>query len=357
MELPAIKESSRDYEALERAIREFFLSEIYLPLLKRVGDPAKRVVSKIRNDDRGPVGLKEALLSGRVTYHDGIFSGSFSAEISKDLRALGATFRRQDATYRLEYEAIPDDVKRAISLSEGRFLERIEEIDGHLKTLERQDLSSRLSVDHFFERALGRVDGEIHRQWKKHAREIARRESPELEFQESVRRISVPVRLSEEQKKRIASEWGDNMRLWIKDFTRKEIGELRRNVQKTILSGNRYGSLVKTIEQSYGVSARKAKFLARQETNLLMSKFKETRYQDAGVQYYRWVCVAGTKAHPTRPSHKALDGLVFRFDDPPVTTAPGEPQRKNNPGCDYNCRCSSRALVGYRGPTGVKAPR
>ena len=55
------------------------------------------------------------------------------------------------------------------------------------------------------------------------------------------------------------------------------------------------------IQKSYGVTANKAKFLARQETKLLTTTLKEVRYVDAGVTKYKWKSVTGTAAHPVRP--------------------------------------------------------
>lgn len=329
--LPPIKESTQDYEALEKAIREHFKREIYLPILRELVDKPKAAIANAKVP-----GLLEAIRRGDVTFNRGTFSGKFNSEITKELRALGAAFNRSEGTYKLPQSDLPLEVRTAVSASEFRFREKIDRIDKTLGATPTDELAGRgiskkLKTDHFFDRALWRV---------------------EKDFQKSVKNITIAPNLTDEQRKRIASEWGENMQLWIEDFTKKEIVELRQNMMQTIFSGNRYGSAVKTIQESYGVSERKAKFLARQETSLLMTKFKQTRYQAAGVEHYKWGCVGGSKLHPVRPWHKALEGKVFRWDDPPVTTKPGEAQRRNNPGQDYNCRCFARPMVGYTGKIG-----
>lgn len=101
------------------------------------------------------------------------------------------------------------------------------------------------------------------------------------------------------------------------------------------------------IQDSYDVSANKAKLLALQETSLLMGKFKQVRYADSGVQEYRWGCVAGTKNHPVPPWHKALEGKIFRWDGPPITSKLGEPVHRSNSGEDFNCRCFARPIVRF----------
>ncbi len=177
----------------------------------------------------------------------------------------------------------------------------------------------------------------------------------EKDFKKTLKNISIAPTLTDGARKRISEDWQENMDLWIKDFTKKEIVNLREKIQKSTFSGNRYETMIKTIKDSYGVTKRKARFLARQETNLLLAKFKETRYTEANINEYIWTCVKMPKDKSpnehtpgnVRYSHGILDGLTFRWDDPPITTPPGEPARRNNPGQDYNCRCFARPIVKF----------
>ena len=131
-------------------------------------------------------------------------------------------------------------------------------------------------------------------------------------------------------------------------MTEEEIPKLRKIVQDNAFSGVRRENLVQGFIDSYGVSQSKAKFWARQETNLLMAKYKETKYVEAGVPEYKWACVHMPhqsspqtiyKPGEVRYSHGILEGKIFSWSNPPITTAPGQKQRMNNPGQDYNCRC------------------
>ena len=207
---------------------------------------------------------------------------------------------------------------------EIRFQEKIAGIDRKLAQILPEELAGKLKTEHLFDRTLWRV---------------------ESDFQRSVRGITIAPKLTKEQARRISTEWATNMQLWVSDFTKKEILELRENMQKTVFTGNRYGSAVKAIQDSYGVTLDKAKFLARQETNLLMAKYKQTRYQEAGVDYYKWGCVAGSKNHPVRPMHKVLEGKIFRWDSPPIVDKLGN---RKNPKQDYNCRCFARPMIGFK---------
>lgn len=326
IELKPIIESDSYWDALEARLKKLFKEKIYLPLLAELSLPQK-TLKNFLNDP-----LVEALQSGRVTYNRGVFSGTFNAGISKALRALGARFDRRTSTYKISYSELPLELRNVISASEFRFLHTLYSIDEKLTKILPEKIADEFSCLDLFERNLYRV---------------------EKEFQKNVKNITVAPELTDHQRKRIAKEWQTNMEYWIKDFTQQEIPKLRKKVQETAFTGNRYGSLVQTIQDSYGVSLNKAKFLARQETHLLMAKFKEVRYTGAGVQEYKWYCVhqphdKNPRRHTpgnVRYSHGLLEGKVFRWDDPPITSNPGEPVRRNNPGQDYNCRCFARPIV------------
>lgn len=318
--LKPIKESAEDWDKLEQTLVEWFRKEIYVPVFKSLGASPVRLTNS-RTD------LYDALRSGRVSFGQGAFSGRFNASVSRELEEMGARWDRRRAAWLIRKSALPLDVIQVIEASTSQFKRKLAAIDKELAQILPEEIAGKLSVEQIFDASLWKVD---------------------REFRETVKSITVSPTLTDEARKRIASEWQTNMRLWVKDFTEAEIIKLRTNLKTAAFAGNRYESAVKTIQKSFGVSQNKAKFLARQETSLLMTKFKETRYSEAGVMEYRWGCVAGSKFHPVRPWHKALEGKVFRWDDPPITTKPGEPVRRNNPGQDYNCRCFAKPIVRFR---------
>ncbi len=321
-ELAPVKESTADYEAVEREIKAVFKRLVYEPLMREFNFSRKRIFNSI--DD-----LLAVIRDGRVTFSRGAFKGRFDASASKALRALGAKWDKRTHAWRILAADLPPEVRAAINASDITFQTRMAAIDKRLAQILPEEIADEIKVTKFFDSSLWRVDREIGK---------------------TLTGISLPSKLTPDQADRIAVEWQTNLRLWIKDFTAEEIVKLRTDLKKTALSGNRYESAATTIQKSFGVTAAKAKFLARQETSLLMAKFKETRYRDAGITEYKWRCVAGSKNHPVRPSHKILDGKIFQWDNPPITTEPGQPARRNNPGQDYNCRCFARPIVRFKEP-------
>lgn len=319
IELKPVRESTADYEKIESRIKSAFKRLLYLPLLRELGI-GRAVIANAQDD------LIAALESGRITASKGVFRGAFDAATSRELRLLGAIWDKRTSTFRIATANIPPEIRQAISTATERFRERLARIDKRLKKMP-EEIAGQIATSDLFALAIRKTD-----------RQIA----------ETLKKITIPPKLTDREREKIAAEWGSNMDLWIKDFTEEEITRLRKDVAKSIFAGDRYESLVGSIERSYGVTANKAKFLARQETGLLMAKFKETRYTGAGINEYKWRTVAGSPNHPVRPSHKILDGKVFRWDQPPVTTAPDQPVRRNNPGQDYNCRCTAVPIVRFK---------
>lgn len=308
-----------DYDDVEARIVAVFREGLYWPLTREL-TLTRRSISNASD------ALSRAIRAGHVRYSRGRFSGRFTASISRTLSKLGATWDRATETWRLPSAELPPDLKADIATSEARFQERVDAAQRRLARLDTGKLARSFVASDLFDRSIHRTDGDVRR---------------------TLKAVSVAPQLSEGDRRRIAEEWQENLRLYIKGFADEEILDLRRRIRKSVESGNRHEALVGTIRRSFGVTERKAKFLARQETNLLVTRLKEARYRAAGVVEYRWRCVAGSPKHPVRPAHRKLDGTLQRFDTPPITSEPGQPVRRNNPGQDFNCRCVAIPVVKF----------
>jgi len=316
VKLRPLKESTEDFEEIEKKILDLYKQNVFLPILRELTLPSKTL--KNAKDV-----LLSAIQTGRITFYRGVFSGRFNSSISKELKSLGARWDRKQGTWNIPQSALPIEIRNVISASEARFQRTLATIDQNLSKILPEELADKLDVTKQFDTTL----------WK-----------TERDFYESTKAITIVPKLSDEQRRRVASEWQNNMRLWIQDWTKKAIVDLRKDVQASAFKGNRYESMISAIQKNFGVTQRKAKFLARQETSLLLSKYRETRYQDAGSEEYIWRCVVGSAKHPVRPMHKRLDGKKFRWDDPPVVDDKGA---RKNPGQDYNCRCYPIPIVKF----------
>lgn len=325
IELTPIKETPNDFEKLEDRIKEAFKKSIYLPVLQEF--EAKDRKLKNAADD---MNLTKALKVGRVVYKHGGFSGTFNASISRELKSLGATWDSHINSFRITLSSLPASYQQLIAQSSQANIDRIERIKERLTKISPEDIADSVKSTDVFKKALWKTDAAIAK---------------------TLKAITIVPKLDPEDAQKIADEWQNNMRLIIKDVAEEEISKLRAKINEHVFAGGRSSGLVsqiqKVIQGSYDSSLSRAKFIARQETSLLMTKFKETRYVKAGVKEYKWGCVAGTVNHPVRPAHRKLQGTIHSWDNPPVTTEPGQPERKNNPGQDYNCRCFAMPIVRF----------
>lgn len=316
LELKPVRLRLDEYEPIERMILLKLKELIYLPLLRELG--AKPVVLKNSEQD-----VIDAVLDRRIQYVDGHFEGSFGSVLSRELKKLGAVWDRVHKWWRLPLGKVPPDVRSAIGVSYSRLQMMAGEIDAKLGALVPEDIASEFKFEDHFESTAWRTN---------------------RSFEESVRSITVAPTFTPEQAKRIASEYSNNLQLYIQDFVTQEIKDLRQEVGRNAISGVRYEGMIGSIQKSYGVTANKAKFLARQETNLLITKMTQIRYEDAGVHEYKWRCVVGSPSHPVRHWHKIHDGKTFTWDNPPQTDEHGG---RKNPGQDFGCRCIAIPLVKF----------
>lgn len=310
IDLKPIKIPTLEWQQIEEEIKKVFREEIYLPLLKQFHG-SEGVFRNARD------GLIEALQKGKITFSQGIFSGSFNASISKELRKLGAVWDRSKRVYKLPMKDLPYEIRTAIAVSESHFEAKMAAIDKKLDAIVPEALIGKIKIGKFFDKSLWKV---------------------QKSFEESVKRITVAPQLSESSAENLQKEWRDNINLSIKGIADEILPKLRKEMQENIYKGNRYGAMVDTLQKSYGLSASRAKYVARNETNLFMAKFKQERLAEVGVYKYRWQSVIGTIEHPVRPVHKDLterskQGEIFDFRHPPVAEASGErynPHERNN---------------------------
>ncbi len=316
LELISIPDTPEYYAQIEKEILRVFREEIYLPLTRELDAPPK-VLDNSRDD------LLAAIRSGRISFYRGQFTGRLNSTLTKELRSIGAEWDRTTGTFLIPRSKLPDDVQSAIDVSLVKFQSVADKVLRKLDAIIPAEIADKVSLDGLFDATLWKVNGDI---------------------KKSLKGITIAPELTKEGRQRIAKEYSENLQLYIKDFTEKEIIKLRKDIKARAFDGYRYETMVQKIVRSYGVSQNKAKFLARQETSLLMTKFKQVRYEDAGVNEYKWSCVKGSPKHPVRPMHKILDGTIHRWDNPPKVNEKGE---RKHPGQDYNCRCVAIPIVRF----------
>jgi len=130
----------------------------------------------------------------------------------------------------------------------------------------------------------------------------------------------------------------------------EEIERVSGVVQRGFQQGLPYKSVADEIQSTFGVSRRHAKLIARDQTVKLNASLTKLRQEDLGITEYQWQTSGDERV---RASHRAIDGMICRWDDPTVYRKPGEKKwhkrpttmPQNHPGGDVQCRCVTIAQI------------
>jgi len=108
----------------------------------------------------------------------------------------------------------------------------------------------------------------------------------------------------------------------------QELEQVAGIVERRLQEGERFEVVEQDLIKRFGITRRRAKLIARDQTTKLNASLTKLRQQELGVEEYTWQTAGDERV---RPTHKANDGKKFRWDDPPNKTG--------HPGTDVNCRC------------------
>lgn len=264
-----------------------------------------------------PRGLRDALRRRVVQYVDGEFYGQVNAKVSADIRALGGTFDKRFRRWKLPKEKMPADLFSLVLTVQQSIEDAYSELEQSLKpekidrTLEKYDFSGE------YDRIMQNVDSQ---------------------FKDSVKAIGIKPEFNQRLLDALADDYNNNMKLYIKNWAEKDIKKLRERVSENAFKGARAESLVSEIQKNFGVSQRKAKFLASQETRLITGDFTKERYKSVGVTKYRWSTSNDARV---RQEHRELHGKVFQWDEAVID----EQGTRGNPKEAFGCRCKAIPIL------------
>lgn len=129
----------------------------------------------------------------------------------------------------------------------------------------------------------------------------------------------------------------------IKSIASEYLQKVEGSVMRSITSGNGLQDLIPALEQYEGMTHRRARNIALDQTRKAYNSINRGRMQAIGVQKFMWHH-SGGGAHP-REDHIEMDGKIYRFDDPPVIDQrTGE---RGIPGQAPNCRCTMSPVFDF----------
>lgn len=324
------------WKPIEKELQAYFTSLYWSDIFEAIKEDSFRVNSM--ND------LIDAIRTGRVRYSAGVFSGQFNIKVSRYL-ARFAKYDKRSGTWRGNP---PGTVSSAAAVANNKARALNEKISSLVA-----EIPDRVSNE--IDRLKYSIDAPLFRMSKA--------------ANEDLETLGISVDLTPELSERLIDNYTTNQNLNIVNWTPDQVERLRDMVQRDALAGYNRLELRRTIMDEYGVSMRKAKFLARQETSLFVTEVRDERYSSAGVDIVGWVTSndvrvvgnpAGKYPEPSagHGNHWIMRGKFCRLSDPTVYADSLEDARAGNwkskasigagtehAGREFNCRCTYRPYL------------
>ena len=314
-----ILEPVQENEEIVNTIQSFIEWALNQVLLQPILDVLQEYKPKTKQNSTDY--LQDAINKGLITYDaiEGRFTGSFSASITSSLRKLGAEFDGDGFVIK-QYQ-LPSVLQTIITQARQRNEFISQKIIEAFSSSQMQKILSNISFANVYTQFLEDID----KQMMQNAGDVI---------------VIQPV-YNTKIKKQIAEAYSNNLKLYIKDFTDDKIVALRQYLQPLILeNGYRSEVLQEYLTKSFNVNKAKAKFLARQESSLLMTSYTEARYQSEGIREFVWSSSGDSRV---RPEHKLLNGKKFSFNNLPVIDS--KTGERGLPGQAFGCRCRMKPVV------------
>lgn len=149
--------------------------------------------------------------------------------------------------------------------------------------------------------------------------------------------FTVRFRISERQQAAFEAVLGGNVSL-IRSIGQQYLGRVEESVWRSVNAGYNMAQLARELRKDYGISERRAAFIARDQTNKAKAAIEKARRQELGITEAVWLHSHAGKE--PRPSHVAANGKRFN-----VAKGMYLDGKWVQPGTEPNCRCTSRAVI------------
>ena len=129
----------------------------------------------------------------------------------------------------------------------------------------------------------------------------------------------------------------------IKTLPQQYLADVQGQVMRSITTGRGLQDLVPYLNTKYRQNIRKARNVARDQTNKAYNNLQKARLQKLGIQKFEWMH-SGAGKEP-RKLHQELNGKIFSFDDPPYIGDMYGQRIYGIPGEMIFCRCKMRPIL------------
>ena len=120
---------------------------------------------------------------------------------------------------------------------------------------------------------------------------------------------------------------------YIRTIADDQLNEVQGIVNRSIREGNRHTEIMKNVRKRFGISERRARVIARDQTSKLRGEIDRKRQRDLGIGKFIWRTADDERV---RQEHADREGQEYDWDSPPDGEIPGQP---------VQCRCRAAPAV------------
>lgn len=133
----------------------------------------------------------------------------------------------------------------------------------------------------------------------------------------------------------------------IRSIPAKYFDDISGAVMRSISTGQGLRDLVPEIQKYHGITERRAKLIARDQTRKAYNFINKEKLKSLGMRKFEWIHSGGGQ-HP-RKSHQAMGGNIYSFDDLPQINKdnPKESPVYGIPGQAINCGCTMNPVIEF----------
>lgn len=148
--------------------------------------------------------------------------------------------------------------------------------------------------------------------------------------------------LNQQLKTTLTATVAENVAL-IKSIPAEFLKDITGTVLRAVVRGDGLADIIPALEQYEGVTLRRARNIALDQSRKAYNNINKNRMQAIGVQRFEWIHSGG--GQKPRELHIELDGQIFSFDDLPIIDErTGE---RGIPGQAINCRCTMVPVIEF----------
>lgn len=166
--------------------------------------------------------------------------------------------------------------------------------------------------------------------------------------------LNFAAAINNQSKNLLKKTWiADNVTL-IKSIQNQALDKVSSVVHQAIIQKSSSKQLASELKQIAEVSKNRAKLIARDQIAKANAVLTKERNLSLGITNYQWLTGRDERV---RPTHKALEGKICNWNNDKVYKDNANDKHwknRNNinavekiPGFDFNCRCTSIAMVNF----------